>query len=94
MSENQTMKWRPIETAPKNLDVVLLFEPPNAMGQGHRTLAGVNDWPNQYHWVFQVTQNGCEPTLWMPMDELLNAAKDAANKPSIHRAQQPREGDR
>jgi hypothetical protein len=59
-------EWQPIETAPKTLDVVLLYEPPHGVGQGHRTLDGMRN-ANGWHWVFQVTKHGCEPTHWMPL---------------------------
>ena len=58
-------EWKPIETAPDNYDVVLIYQqegPGNAagVGQGHRTLNG---------WVFQATQWRAEPTHWMPLPE-------------------------
>lgn len=61
------MAWQKIETAPKDLDVVLLYEPPNAVGQGHRTLDSIRGNENAWQWVFQATQCGCEPTHWQPM---------------------------
>lgn len=64
-------EWQPIETAPQNYDVVLLYQPSGpdtaeAVGQGHRT-----DLREHAHnqWVFQATGCICEPTHWMPMPD-------------------------
>lgn len=63
--------WQPIETAPMNYDVVLLYQPAGpgfaeSVGQGHRT-----DLREHAHdkWVFQVTGWICEPTHWMPLPD-------------------------
>lgn len=63
------MGWQPIETAPLNYEVVLLYQPSGpgmaeAVGQGHR-----RDLREHAHdkWVFQATGWICEPTHWMPM---------------------------
>jgi hypothetical protein len=61
--------WQPIETAPLDYKVVLLYQPggssfAEAVGQGHRT-----DLRQHAHdkWVFQGTGLICEPTHWMPL---------------------------
>lgn len=63
--------WMPIETAPMNYDVVLLYQPAGpanaeAVGQGHRY-----DLREHSHnkWVFQATGWRAEPTHWMPLPE-------------------------
>jgi hypothetical protein len=61
--------WEPIETAPMNFDVVLLYQPSKpgfakGVGQGHRT-----DLREYAHnkWVFQATGMIAEPTHWRPL---------------------------
>ena len=61
--------WQPIETAPQDYEVVLLYQPEapgfaEAVGQGHRT-----DLREHAHdkWVFQATGFICKPTHWMPL---------------------------
>lgn len=63
------MDWKPIDTAPMDYGVVLLYQPAGpgtaeAVGQGHRT-----DLHEHAHnkWVFQATQYLAEPTHWMPL---------------------------
>lgn len=62
-------EWQPIETAPADYSVVLLYQPAGpgnaeAIGQGHRT-----DLRGHTHdkWIFQATGWRADPTHWMPM---------------------------
>lgn len=68
-SGEKDMMWQPIETAPKDYSVVLLYQPAGpgtveCVGQGHRT-----DLREHAHnkWVFQANGWRGEPTHWMPL---------------------------
>lgn len=61
--------WKPIETAPWDYEVILLYQPASngnaeAIGQGHRTSL---DEHAHNKWIFQATSWRAEPTHWMPL---------------------------
>jgi len=59
------MEWRPIETAPKNGDWVLIYQ-----GGQEVTLAWYCDADGPSHGVwFDQRDNGYSPTHWMPLPD-------------------------
>jgi hypothetical protein len=78
--------WRPIETAPLDYSVVLLYQPATpghaeAVGQGHRV-----DLRAEAHdkWVFQANGWLAEPTHWQPLPAPPTSVS------STHRAEEPK----
>jgi hypothetical protein len=54
------MEWQPIETAPHDVAVYLIYDPETkSVGQGHRTDA----------WVFQATGWRAKPSHWMRLPD-------------------------
>jgi hypothetical protein len=61
------MEWQPIETAPHDVAVYLIYDPETkSVGQGHRTDLRSSE-PDA--WVFQATGWRAKPSHWMRLPD-------------------------